>query len=141
MLSSSKQATDHANQALTNVTATRTSSSVTINGKSGTKLVGKHLCIESWHANDYSQWYRIYDDGWKECGGVDNNSGGYQAIALPLSFSNLNYAVVAGYSSSSYYVTVKAEAYSVSEIRLWNGRSNSATSGTATNNRWYCCGY
>lgn len=141
MLEASKQATDHANQALTNVTATRVESSVTINGKTGTKRVGKHLCIESWVANDNSQWYRIYDDGWKECGGIDKNSGGYQAIKLPLSFSDMNYVLVAGHSCADYYATVKAEGYSLSEIRLWNGKSSAATSGTATNNRWYCCGY
>ena len=94
MLNPSKQATDHANQALTNVTATRVESSVTVQGVSGTKLVGKHLCIESWHSDDFSQWYRIYDDGWKECGGigsmVSGGSGDYtDVIAFPVTFNNV----------------------------------------------------
>lgn len=137
MLEASKQATDHANQALTNVTATRVESSVTISGKTGTKRVGKHLCIESWHADDYSLWYRIYDDGWKECGGKANsNNDNAVYVNLPVTYLTQNsYDCLGSYADTDGYPLSYCRRMSNSQILLrWPTKGNKYV-------QWRCAGY
>ena len=85
-----------ANASLNNISPNLTSSSFTLINKSGTKYSGAHIVIESWKATDSSAWYRIYNDGFKECGGRINGSGtfGYYTTNFPTTFLTSNYSIV-----------------------------------------------
>lgn len=135
---------------LGNVTATRTSSSVTINSVAGTKYVGKHLCIESWVATDGSQWYRKYDDGWKECGGKNSSVGGSSTgstITIPITFSDTTYKILASVSTTSASFDTSANSVRIRDIQTTSFKVG-CTYATGSNAgffngtvMWYCCGY
>ena len=56
----------------------------------------KRYAIETWIAPDGNSWYTIYNDGWKECGGIINNKvTGRSTVQLPnITFSNEKYVVL-----------------------------------------------
>lgn len=133
----------YANTSLTNVTATRTSASVTINGLAGTKYTGKHLCIESWKSNDGSQWYRKYDDGWKECGVYTSASIGgwnFYNVSLPITFSSTSTMYpMATYLSSTNQLSENADNIGVNAINSTSQIRIAASSGARK--IIYVCGY
>lgn len=132
-----------ANTALTNVTATRTSTSVTINGKSGTKYTGKHLCIESWKSNDGTEWYRKYDDGWKECGVLTSTSVGgwaFYTITLPITFNSTNTM----YTQSTFLTTSNTYSNNTDTQGVYQKVSTSQIKLACSNDvrqQIYVCGY
>ena len=128
---------------LGNVEATRAMTTATINGKAGTKYTGKHLCIESWRSNDGTEWYRKYDDGWKECGTITSASIGgwnFYTINLPITFNSTStmypYATFFG---STYENAANTDAQGVHSIVSTNQIKISASNNAR--HRIYVCGY
>ena len=129
-----------ANTGLTNVTATRTSVSATINGKPGTKYAGKHLVIESWKATDGTQWYRKYDDGFMECGGKAEGGGtNPTTITLPITFSDLYYNVALCPYNIQVFASLIVDVKTTNSIRIREGIHGVGYYND--NVTYYCCGY
>lgn len=128
------------------INPTLTSSSVTINLVAGTKYVGGHFVIESWKANDDSQWYRKYSDGFIECGGVFTVGPNFDKyVSLPITFTTTNYSLLlTGVSADvdSNVVSPKARQLSTTQFRVALAYASANTgyyaSGTIA---WYACGY
>lgn len=137
--------TSKANTSLNNVSPTLSSSSVTVNGKTGTKYAGSHIIVESWVSSDNKEWYRKWSDGWKECG-VFVGSGGWSefTVTLPVTFSNVYYTCVMGFqatnSASSYPINqIGYEAKTVNTVKLFSSGLGVAPGHPSKN--LYCCGY
>ena len=56
---------------------------------------GSIECIESWHNEDYSLWYRKYSDGFIEQGGQLNLANTPTTVNLNIPFNTNVYAVIA----------------------------------------------
>ena len=121
---------------------------------------GQATVVESYLSSDKKTWYRIWSDGWKECGGVysrtnSDNPGPYDNITVTINlptgfaFSNIDYQVQLtnqwGGSGGSYHV------WSVSEHSSSHMSTTSFDaicmrvylSGRAATIAcyYYCCGY
>lgn len=121
---------------------------------------GQATVVESYLSSDKKTWYRIWSDGWKECGGTysrtaSDNPGPYDNITATINlptgfaFSNINYQVQLtnqwGGSGGSYHV------WSVSEHSSSHMSTTSFDaicmrvylSGKAATIAcyYYCCGY
>lgn len=128
-----------ANTNLSNVTATRTSTSATVAGKAGTKYNGIHLCVESWKASDNSQWYRIYDDGWKECGGtLAKVSDAVKTVSYGITFSIKPSVVVNLQCENVQTGTATFQYISAFNVSSSNFQYKSYVYGDTN---WYACGY
>ena len=58
-----------------------------------TEHSGPAIVIDSYYSD--SVWYRIWSDGWKECGGtVTSSSSGWRYVSMPCEFSNSNYSLL-----------------------------------------------
>ena len=109
---------------------------------------GHGTVIESYLSSDKNMWYRVWSDGWKECGGKATKSGEYSRITFPLpsnyQFSNTYYTVMA---TSIHNENDTWDDTYTDWIANTTGNPVTATafsyrirSGSATF-CWYACGY
>lgn len=114
-----------------------------ITDENGTTFRGNDTVVESWHNTDYTQWYRIWASGFKECGvSASNASSNSYIITTPISFINTSsYIVVVGYAAIDYYSTVRVERRSANTFAVWQGKSGNTTTGTSCTYTTYCCGW
>ena len=115
---------------------TLTSSSVTINSKTGTKYTGSHIVVESWKSTDGTQWYRKWSDGFKECGGyVSTSNSASLTVTLPVSFSNTTFTAIGSFADNSGQPIKWTRIIAVNQIQM---------ECTSSGNKYmcfYCCGY
>jgi len=95
--------------------------------------------VETWRSEDGVNWYRKWSDGWIEQGGYSWVNGDKDiTVTLPITFSDMNYTVIAT-NRSGFHVGndagVAAIPKAANQITLLNG----VTSGV--NITWYACGY
>ncbi len=133
-----------ANNTLNNlgsINPTLTTTTETNAGKNGTKYSGGHFVIASWKASDETMWYRIWSDGWKECGVVIKNGGVVnlnKTITIPLSFTSSNYLILRTNSAtSSNTVTFRAVGVSGKALNSFVA----SFSDMHYDCYFYCCGY
>lgn len=109
--------------------------------------IGKNECVrypvEKWHSEDYSTWYTIYNDGYKECAGkaTTSSSSSAQTIQLPVVFKNSNFIVV---MNKGYLGTSNAVIGDVSVTATYSDGSTTSyfqTRGYNSPVRYYACGY
>lgn len=106
------------------------------------KLTTVHCVVDTFKSG--SSWYRVYDDGWVEQGGIQSNmdsSGiGQRTISLLKPFADTNYSVQVSWSNPA----------TQSPATVWTGlRSravgsfviNKDTSTYVTEYTWQACGY
>ena len=112
-----------------------------IHGKSGTLRKGAHVCIESWVADDDSQWYRLYSDGWKEMGGI---------ISSVTTDSQFTYQLPTKFAFTDYIFIMQAMGAKRNSTQYTNGQSvvvrefdtvTLRTDDYAFGRMWYACGY
>lgn len=107
-----------------------------LNSKLGKADIARYP-IQTWHASDYSSWYTIYNDSWKECGGIFTASGSvateFSLTYNGIEFANTNYQVFANYRASSNNQYGQC-------FNLTKTGCTVKTYGGATNN-WYAFGY
>lgn len=107
---------------------------------------GQAVVVESYLSSDGLSWYRLWSDGWKECGGIVlKTSGGrtYVDVTFPnITFSTTNYTIngtynegpsASGTSTTGYYGYVCRKTVNSVRISVYGG-ANVDTS-------WYACGY
>lgn len=84
-------------------------------------------------------WYRIWNDGWIEQGGVHNGTiaDAGETISLNIAFSNNNYTVVASTIFSSDY-TFPASYYG--NDCIMSSSTSSFTTPQSGKKIWYACG-
>ena len=95
--------------------------------------------VESFISSDGLTWYRIWSDGWKECGSTVSSSSGQGSYTLPIAFSNTNYIVtgniISGNSSNYGLAFTKSSNQTITFTKWYSG----GLSGD--NFTLYCCGY
>ena len=100
----------------------------------------KRYLTESWVSSDSSQWYNIYNDGWKECGIVISNitTDETRTVTLPTAFTNSNYIV----SRVNYSDSTASTGYRALGITSKTNTSITLRLASATNKtEIHCCGY
>lgn len=69
-------------------------------GDTGASYPGIRWPIETWHKDDYTQWYVKYNDGWKECGGIHSTTNNANnSIPFPLNFTTKVCSLTTSYLS------------------------------------------
>lgn len=118
-----------------------------LNDKLGKTDVSRYP-IETWKSSDGGTWYTIYNDGFKECGGIASTStSGKTTLQLPVIFSNNQYlmltnSTVAETGSSFWWSFVYSKT--VSSAVVWHGWKgiNASNGGLSTPQlNFYCKGY
>ena len=84
---------------------------------------GVETVVETWHNDDYTQWYRIWSDGWCEQGGYTNTVAGARTINLLKSYRDTNYMC------SFCWVTSTANT---NQMAVQNFSKNAATTSSFT---------
>lgn len=104
-------------------------------------LSGQATVKQTYLSSDRKTWYRIWSDGWKECGGIITNTvAGPSLITLPVEFLNTNYTAL---------LTVRWDSTSATSFydRPLNVRDKSTTSfkyyaySGSGEIQWNCSGY
>ena len=119
----------------------------------------KRYLTESWSLEDGTLWYNIYNDGWKECGGIYTNTSGSLGktagnsididFKFPISFSNTNYVVdITNYWGGTQNHSViwdtgglsdrTLDAFILVAIRAY---TISSTPSSTIGCNWRACGY
>lgn len=112
---------ERVNIGMTNSVPSLSTSSVTISGKAGVKTTGVHYVVESWKSNDGLCWYRIYNDGYKECSAITTTSSGgiiEYTLPLPSGFSSTNYTCVTTLSVQDTGNKAYAQAWAISSTKV-----------------------
>lgn len=98
-------------------------------------------CVIETYVNDTS-WYRVYDDGWCEQGGIVSSVDYYnpKTISFAKTFSDTNYCLSITCKTNSNQVvnantTLQVYNYSDSQANVFN------VSTTSINAYWRACGY
>jgi len=63
-------------------------------------LTGMDYVVTTWRSSDNTSWYRKYNSGWIEQGGI-SFANDYTAINLPTSFTNNKYTLILTYFGGS----------------------------------------
>lgn len=104
------------------------------NKVSKNELSTVHVVIESYQNG--TDWYRVYDDGWVEQGGLaKNNSSAFETVTLLKPFINTDYTVLL----TGYY-TAAATATPIINTASKNTSSFQYFFGSSLNTNWYACG-
>lgn len=91
-----------------------------------------------------SSWYRVYNDGWCEQGGLTSiTSNTANTINLLIAFINTNYTVIANgrttdAAPSSGVDSIHSAPITVSTFNITHDYANNSTINLAN---WYACGY
>lgn len=120
-----------ANKSLSNLDATGEAHFV-----KPSELATCHVVIETWHSG--TEWYRVYDDGWCEQGGlaaVTNGQSGY-SVALHKNYADVDYQVIVSPYGSAYS-TYGYGAYNFTT----NGFKIYCSVNTERKVFWQACGY
>lgn len=110
--------------------------------------IGKGECVRypvsKWISSDGLSWYIVYNDDWKECGGIAKGAAynsSARIIALPIEFSNTNYNIVAtpNTSGGNYSQSSNIDSKAVNQFGLVTAYNGSSTA--TLNCSYYACGY
>ena len=103
--------------------------------------------VEYYMSSDGITWYRKWASGWKECGVTATPNGSVNTV-LPLSFSNLNYYVVAGSringTSTTISISCGARPKTVDTITVYSWWASKGETGYTSGDQpvnIYCCGF
>lgn len=86
-----------------------------------------------------TQWYRIWSNGWKECGGRDTQTGTSCTITYPISFSDVNYTL-----TTQEYNTTSTDTEGVDFNLLASNLTTTTCRFSKASGRlimYYVCGY
>ena len=100
--------------------------------------------VSYYKSSDGSSWYRKWASGWKECGGITSTSVDNTAIALPITFANVDYVFVANTinSDSITPVTIKVKSKATNQCTIRSVYASPNGNGAASEAfNWYACGY
>lgn len=102
----------------------------------------KRYPVETYISSDGKAWYTIYNDGWKECGGVistnSTTSGEANVTAtFPIKFSNTNYYANASGNNYFQFTGVWGESTQSANFRFFPATGT----WTLTLVRWEVKGY
>ena len=103
-----------------------------------TKSNKQAVVVSSYLSNDGKTWYRIWSDGWKECGiFVNTGTWGGTEIQLPVVFENTNYNVSIGLLSSldSNFTAMTLSIYSKTKSSVYMYVNQNFQKHI------YCCGF
>lgn len=114
-------------------------------GKTGTRYKGQSTVIESYVSSDGLTWYRIWSDGWKECGGrmtyAKTNAGFNGTITFPFTFTNGPFINVTSFTTDNsnplYLLGISRLTADIADIGLYPFNSAQYSSGFC----WVACGY
>jgi hypothetical protein len=98
--------------------------------------------VESWQSG--TSWYRIWNDGWIEQGGVVSNTTRTTAVTFHKAFTTTNYNIQTTLTqcATDWSATVSNGVVGGSKtttgftLQTWYNSSN-----TTGKNDWYACGY
>lgn len=97
---------------------------------------GQATVVESYLSSDKKTWYRIWSDGWKECGGsLTTRNDDEITYTLPITFSNTSYTAIGSYADTSGYPIIWTRVTSTSQIHMACSQSGNKSMF------YYCCGY
>lgn len=97
--------------------------------------------VDSWHNSDKTQWYRKYDDGFIEQGGICIERQATKIINFSANFTTSNYIIVANshdYSNDVRVVTIAAKTRTSVTLYVINGNEDVSSNDPFD---WYACGY
>ena len=112
----------------------------------GNIITGKQaVVVESYLSSDEKTWYRVWSDGWKECGFYNINRGASSeaTVTLPVTYSNVFYTI----SFCQDWGTTNVSGYgNVGNVIIGNKTTSSfllrnGISPNATFTDLYICGY
>ena len=102
---------------------------------------GQAVVIESYLSSDKKTWYRVWSDGWKECGFTFSNGGTIRidyTLNLPITFSNINYGIERTNASTASQNS-SFRSISISSITTSSFKATFSDAQYAC--KFYCCGY
>ena len=95
--------------------------------------------VESWQSG--TSWYRIWNDGWIEQGGVMTGSATSKTITLNTPFTTTNYTVMTTEREIGSTDTDGVDFTCMVRSVTTTSFSCSTVSGASRNSFWYACGY